>query len=116
MSTTPKFLKKQKNKELIPYYPELRSLIPTLGFNSSTKVFSYLKACNAFYIYDRIYCSEDKISKSIGDFHNSLTTNHIDKGFIFVMDVPNTDAVEVVHCLRLSKDNMIKYLKLKCYS
>jgi len=117
MSVIRKPRKRQKSKTTIPYYPELRSLIPSLGFSSSTKVFSYLKQCKTDYAYDRIYTIEKDIEVNIKSLN--MRTSHIDddrKGFIFVMDVPDVSAVEVIHCALLTKNTLIRMLKLKAFS
>jgi hypothetical protein len=118
MSATRKPRKRQKSKNLIPYYPELRKLIPSLGFKSSTKVFSYLKQCNTDFVYDRIYTIEKDIEVNIKSLN--MRTSHVSdkiyRGFIFVMDVPDTNAVEIVHCALLTKNTLIRMLKLKAFS
>lgn len=111
---------------MIPYYPELRQLIPSLGFENSTKVFSYLRKCKINFMYDRIACAtEDQIEKNIKVFNNVDNLEELtdlDMGFIFVMDIPNrADCVEVInidviHCSMITKEDLIKYLKLKAFS
>lgn len=120
---------KEETRKIIPYYPELRELIPSLGFKSSTEVFSYLRKCKVNFGYDRIACStEDEIKKNIEVFNLvedelKLELEELDRGFIFVMDIPDTIDVrqmpiniDVIHCFMITKDDLIKYLKLKVFS
>lgn len=105
-------------KKEIPYHPELRELIPSLGFDSSTKVLSFLRQIGANFWYDRIHTKEDRIEINV-DTLNELTdsvSKDFGAGFIFVMDVPGSDAIEVIHLAIISKDDLIKYLKLKVFS
>lgn len=113
--------KKEKVGKVIVYYPELRKVISTLGFDNSTQVFSFLRKCNVDFVYERIYTKEHLIDATIKDLRRLTTEIEIfDKGFIFVMDVPNTDAVEVVHCLFFNfpttKEILIKFLQLKVFA
>lgn len=104
--------KKEKAVKAIPYYPELRELIPSWGFKNSTSVISYLlRQCNVSIMYDRIYTREERIETNVEYFKGES-----DEGFIFVMDVPDTPAIEVIHLYAITKDDMVKYLKLKVFS
>lgn len=102
-------------KKEIPYHPELMELLPSLGFNNSTDLIKYLRTCRAPYsIIDRIYTSEERIKENIDMMKNS---NEVDEtSFIFVMSVPETDRVDVMHCFGMSKEELIKYLQLKAFS
>lgn len=103
-------------KNLIPYHPELRQLIPNLGFNSSTQVFTYLHQCGVHYVYIRTLTIEDKITETIKDLMKDQ-----EYGFIFTMDVDilnpeGKKSVDVIHFYGLSKNELIKRLKLKAFS
>lgn len=103
-------------KSLIPYYPELREILPNLGFHSSTKVFTYLHQIGVHYVYVRTLTVEDKITETIKDLMKDQEC-----GFVFTMDVDilNPDgkkAVDVIHFYGLSKEDLIKYLQLKVFS
>ena len=62
-------------------------------------------------MYDRIYTKEENIETNIEYFKGLCS-----EGFIFVMDVPFTGAIEVIHLYRITKDDLVKYLKLKVFS
>jgi hypothetical protein len=95
-------------KKEIPYHPELRQLIPSLGIDNSTDLIRYLRTSHAPYIIiDRVYTSEQRIEENIDMMKNS---NEVDeKSFIFVMSVPETDRVEVMHCFGMSKEDNEKF-------
>ncbi len=114
---------KEETRKVIPYYPELRSLIPSLGFKSSTDVFYFLKQSKINFEYDRIATANDQIEKNIEVFNTIENSEELigsNMGFIFVMDIPNTADcymnVEVIHCFSITKDELIRYLKLKVFS
>lgn len=102
----------------VPYYTNLRTLLPSLGFTSSTEIFIYLRQCNIHYMYDRINTTEDRIPESIEEFN--LTAKESYKqfgwGFIFVLDDPDTNRIDIVHLQCVAKNKLIKYLRLKAFS
>lgn len=101
-------------KKEIPYHPELREVIPSLGIDSSTDLIRYLRTSHAPYMYiDRIYTTEQRIEENVDMMKNSEAD---EKSFIFVMSVPENDRVEVMHCFGMSKEELIKYLQLKAFS
>lgn len=103
---------KEETRKVIPYYSELRELIPNLGFNNSSKLFNFLQQCGiGFFYYDRIYTSEDRITLSVEELKKMRN-----EGFIFVMSVVDFDAVDVIYIDGISKEELIKYLKLKVFS
>lgn len=102
----------------VPYYTELRTLIPSYGFKTSTQVFIYLRQCNIFFMYDRINTTEDRILENIGELTLLARESYkaIGWGFIFVMDEPDTNRIDIVHLYGVSKNKLIKYLRLKAFS
>ena len=102
----------------IPYYPKLRTLIPSLGFNSSTDIFIYLRQCNVNFMYDRINTTENRIPENIEEFNRCAKESYkiFGKGFIFILDDLDTDRIDMVHLQSISKNKLIKYLRLKAFS
>jgi hypothetical protein len=102
----------------VPYYIKLRKIIPSLGFNSSTEIFRYLRQCNINFMYDRINTTEDRIPENIEEFSLIAKGSFkvFGRGFIFVMDDPNTNRIDMVHLQGISKIKLIKYLRLKAFS
>ena len=100
-----------------PYYTKLRTLLPSLGFTSSTQIFMYLRQCNIHYGYDRINTTEDRILENIEEFNRCAKESHkiTGWGFIFVMDDPDTNRIDMVHLYGISKNKLIKYLRLKAF-
>jgi len=107
-------------KKEIPYYPELRKLVPNLGFDTSTKVISYFRKSNFVHLIDRTFTSDSSEARIIEFIKEQEEIckkyDQDDKGFIFIMDVPNSDNIELLHIHFLSKDQFIKYLQLKAFS
>lgn len=119
MSVTPK-LQERKSETFIPYYPELGKLVTNLGFETSSQVISYFRKSNVVHLIDRTFTSdssEDRIMEFIREQEKLVKDyNQNDEGFIFVMGVPNSDNIELLHIHFMSKDQFIKYLKLKIFS
>lgn len=103
----------------IPYYPKLRTLIPSLGFNSSTDIFIYLRQCNVNFMYDRVYTTEERIIDNIKEFNLCAKESYkkLGWGFIFVIDdLDRKGSVDIVHLYGITKNKLIKYLRLKAFS
>lgn len=90
--------------------------MPSLGFNDSTSLFMYLRQCQAKFGYDRICGSEENINENIKDLRKFLKSDKEKRGFIFVMNVPNSTAIDTIAINGMSKDTFIKYLKLRAFS
>ena len=102
-------------KKVIPYHPELRELLPSLGFADSTSLFIYLRNSSINFEYDRICTSEDRIDKNIKEL-NGLYEDLEGKSFIFIMDTVNIGSIDVICLCGISKEEMIRYLQLKVFS
>lgn len=105
-------------KDIVPYYDDLRTLIPSLGFCSSDQMFSYLRECNVKFDYARHSTTDGERIPNIIQEHIDIAIEgkYIDMGFIFVMDHIKYDYIDVIHIFSLPREKLIKCLKLKVFS